>query len=337
VSVVLPHDVGARAPSAMRAQRSLVPTLLRRVALGLLTLLLVSVVIFAATQVLPGDAAQAVLGRDATPARLASLRLQLHLNRPATTQYALWLRGILTGNPGTSLATGRGVWWDVEPRLLNSLFLLAVVALVAIPLSLLLGTLAALRRGRALDRGASLVTLAAAALPEFVVAIVLVLVFATSVVHWLPPVSLVPPGSHAWSHPRDLVLPVATLVVVVVPYVFRMMRAAALEVLDSEYVEMARLKGLSRRRLLLAHVLPNAIPPTIQSIALTLAYLAGGVVVVEYVFGYPGIGQGLVNSVDARDIPEVQFIVIALAAFYVGVNIAADAVVMLVTPRLRTA
>jgi len=172
--------------------------------------------------------------------------------------------------------------------------------------------------------------------PEFVIGIGLIIVFATVVLHWLPPVSLVPPGTSVWASPRILVLPTLTLVIAVFPYIFRMMRSSMIEVLDSEYIEMARLKGIAQRRLILRHALPNAIAPTVQVIALTFAYLAGGVVVVEFVFGFPGIGQGLVNAVFTRDIPMIQFIVVLLAAFYVVVNITADVVAVLVTPKLRT-
>src|SRR5689334_9995516 len=311
-------------------------TIVRRLLLGVLTLFLVSVVIFAATQLLPGDAARAVLGRDATPARLAAFRREFHLNQSAAAQYWNWLSGLLHGNPGTSLANGLPVWSTVQPRLVNSLYLLLVVGLVGVPLSLGLGIWAALRRDKLFDHAASTVTLAAAALPEFVVAIALIIVFATVVLQVLPPVSLVAPGTSVWSHPEVLVLPVATLTIAVVPYIYRMARGTMIEVLESEYIEMARLKGTPRRALLLRHALPNALAPTVQAIALTFAYLAGGVVVVEYVFGYPGIGQGLVNAVSARDLPTIQLIVLILAAFYVLVNIIADVVVILVTPKLRT-
>jgi peptide/nickel transport system permease protein len=311
-------------------------TIVRRLLLGVLTLFLVSVVIFAATQLLPGDAARAVLGRDATPARLAAFRREFHLNQSAAAQYWNWLSGLLHGNPGTSLANGLPVWSTVQPRLVNSLYLLLVVGLVGVPLSLGLGIWAALRRDKLFDHAASTVTLAAAALPEFVVAIALIIVFATVVLQVLPPVSLVAPGTSVWSDPEVLVLPVATLTIAVVPYIYRMARGTMIEVLESEYIEMARLKGTPRRALLLRHALPNALAPTVQAIALTFAYLAGGVVVVEYVFGYPGIGQGLVNAVSARDLPTVQLIVLLLAAFYVAVNILADVISIMVTPKLRT-
>jgi peptide/nickel transport system permease protein len=309
---------------------------LRRLVLGIVTLFLVAVVTFAATQVLPGDAARAVLGRSATPERLEALRAQLNLDRPAVEQFASWLGGALSGDFGTSLATRRPVLEQVVPRAGRSLALLGLVALVGIPLSIALGIATALRRGRGFDTAVSVAALALAAAPEFVVGIGVIVLFATVVFHWLPPVSLVAPGASVLAKPEILVLPVLTLAVVVFPYLFRMMRASMIEVLDSDYIEMARLKGLSRRRLILVHALPNAIAPTVQVVALTFAYLAGGVVVVEYVFGFPGLGQGLMNAIVARDIPTIQCLVLLLAGFYVTVNLVADVIGVLVTPRLRT-
>jgi peptide/nickel transport system permease protein len=321
---------------AMSLRHPLLGFVGRRVFLGALTLLLVSVVVFAATQILPGDAARAVLGRSATPERLQILRLQLHLDRPALTQYWIWLSGLFAGDLGTSLVTPQGIYQLAAPRIANSFSLLVIVGAIGVPVAVALGIAAAIRRNRAFDTGLSVVALAMAAVPEFVIGIGLIILFATVVLHWLPPVSLVPPGTSVWARPRILVLPTLTLVIAVFPYIFRMMRSSMIEVLESEYIEMARLKGMGQRRLILRHALPNAIAPTVQVIALTFAYLAGGVVVVEYVFGFPGIGQGLVNAVFTRDIPMIQFIVVLLAAFYVAVNITADVVVVLVTPKLRT-
>jgi peptide/nickel transport system permease protein len=325
-------------PGALARLRSdvIVQTLVRRLLLGVVTLFLVSIVVFAATQLLPGDAARAVLGRDATPERLAAFRREFHLDQSAVLQYWHWLSDLLTGHTGTSIANGLPVWSSVQPRIVNSLYLLAFVAVVGVPLSMILGVWAALRRDRLFDHATSTVTLAAAALPEFVVAIALIIVFATVVFKILPPVSLVAPGESVLSHPDILVLPVITLTIAVVPYIYRMVRGSMIEVLESEYIEMARLKGIPRRELLMRHALPNALAPSVQAIALTFAYLAGGVVVVEYVFGYPGIGQALINAVNARDLPTIQLIVLLLAAFYVVVNIVADIIAIIVTPKLRT-
>lgn len=314
------------------------PTLLaRRLVLGVATLLVASMLVFAATQLLPGDAARAVLGRTATPESLAAFRTQFGLDRPLLSQYWSWLSGVLTGDPGTSTANSLPVWGQVEPRLVNSLYLLVLVAIVAIPLAIALGAWSAFRRDRALDHTLTTASLAAAALPEFVVAIGLTLLFATGLFKILPPVSLVPPGTSVWADPQVLVLPVLTLTIAVIPYIFRMFRASMIQVLESEYVETARLKGVPTRRLLVKHAAPNALAPAVQAVALTFAYLAGGVVVVEFVFGYPGIGQALVNAVATRDLPTIQFVVLLLAAFYVAVNLAADVVVVLLTPKLRTA
>jgi peptide/nickel transport system permease protein len=213
--------------------------------------------------------------------------------------------------------------------------LLLLVGIVGIPPSILLGILAAVNRGRRTDTAISVVALAVAAAPEFVIAIGLIVLLSTVVFHWFPPVSMIPPGTSIFARPKILILPVLTLVIVCFPYIFRMMRTSMIEVLDSDYMEMAKLKGLSAARLVFLHALPNAIAPTIQVIALTFAYLAGGVVLVEYVFGFPGIGQGMVNAVMTRDVPTIQFIVVLLAAFYIAVNILADVLAVVVTPRLR--
>jgi len=317
-------------------RRSPLPRLIgRRLLFGALTLLLVSVVVFGATEILPGDAARAVLGRDATPAALSAMRLKLHLDRPVLSQYGIWLGGILTGDPGTSLVNERPVVAQVMPRVSNSLTLLALAGAIGVPLSVLVGIAAAGRRGGFFDNTVSVVALALAATPEFVVGFMIIIVFATSVVRWFPPVSMIAPGVDVLARPKILVLPVLTLVLVIFPYLFRMMRGSMIEILQSDYIEMARLKGLRARRVIFLHALPNAIAPTVQVIALTFAYLAGGVVLVEYVFAYPGVGQSLISAIFARDIPVIQLEVLLLAGFYVGLNILADVVSILVTPKLR--
>jgi peptide/nickel transport system permease protein len=307
----------------------------RRLALGFLTIFLVSVLVFAATEVLPGDAARAVLGRGANATTLAALRRQLRLDAPVPVRYGRWLKDLCTGHLGTSLANGEPVGTLVGPRVVNSAILLGLTGLIGIPLSIAVGILAALKREQRLDRILSIVTLVLAGVPEFVVGIGLILVFATVVVQWLPPVSMVAPGVSVLSKPEILVLPVATLVLVIFPYVFRMTRVTMIDVLDSEYMEMASLKGLPRWRLVLVHALPNAVSPTIQVVALTFAYLAGGTVMIEYLFGYAGLGQGLMDAIETRDIPIIQAIVLLLASAYVLLNVAADVASILVTPRLR--
>jgi peptide/nickel transport system permease protein len=324
-----------RAGGARRAH-PMANLVIRRVAAGVITLLIVSIVVFAATQVLPGNAAYAILGRSASPLRLHALELKLHLDRSAPEQYLAWLGSVLTGS-GTSLANGEPVWQLVAPRLINSAVLVALAGLIGSLLGVLLGAIAAVRKDRVFDHAISVVSLVVTALPEFVIAIALVILFATVVTQVLPAVSLLPPGTWAWQQPELLVLPVATLVIVIFPYIFRMMRGAMIEALESEYVEMARLKGLPVWRVLLVHALPNAVPPTVQVIGLNLLYLAGGIVVVEFVFDFPGIGQGLVNAVSNRDIPVIQLIVVILAAFYVVMNIVTDVIALLATPRRRIA
>jgi peptide/nickel transport system permease protein len=309
---------------------------LRRILLGVLTLFVVSLVIFAATQALPGDAARAILGRNATPSSLATLRHQLHLDRPVTEQYTHWLRGIFTGDLGQSLAANEPVTKLIGKPIENSAFLMLLAAIVSIPLSIALGSVAARRRDRPFDHITSIILLALAALPEFVVAIALVVLLGTTVTQLLPAVSLVPPGDAPWKHLNELVLPCLALVLAVSPYVARIMRASMVEVLESDYVEMAQLKGLPERVVLWRHALPNGIAPAIQVIALNLAYLAGGIVVVERVFDYPGIGSAFVDAVSNRDLPVVQTLALLIAASYVFLNLIADITTILVSPRLRT-
>ncbi|MDR2984225.1 MAG: ABC transporter permease [Nocardiopsaceae bacterium] len=309
---------------------------IRRLLLGLIVLLMVSIVIFAATQALPGDPARAILGRSATPASLAALRLKLHLDQPVFTQYWTWLTGLLRGNLGSSLAAQEPVTTLLAPRLVNSSVLVAVSAIVSIPLSIAIGSWAAFKREKIFDTVSSNLLLVLAALPEFVVAVVLILLLATTVSQLLPSVSIIPPGSGPWNHPSALILPTLTLVIAVAPYVARIMRASMIEVLESDYIEMARLKGLPERIVLVRHALPNALGPVFQVIALNLAYLAGGIVVVEYVFNYTGIGGGLQEAVVNHDLPVVQALAMLIAALYVVLNLLADVATIMVTPRLRT-
>jgi peptide/nickel transport system permease protein len=335
--VSAPALPSAAKPFRLPRPRGIWGFFLRRALLGIVTLFLVSVIVFAATQALPGDPARAILGRTATPDSLRALRLQLHLDRPAITQYWQWLSGVLTGDLGHSLAaTGEPVTKLIGKQVENSAFLMLISAIVSVPLSIALGSVAARRRDRAFDHVSSTVLLVLAALPEFVVAIALVILFATSVSRVLPAVSLIAPNESPWSHPKQLVLPAAALVLAVAPYIARIMRVSMVEVLESDYVEMARLKGLPERRVLWRHALPNGIAPAIQVIALNLAYLAGGIVVVERVFGYPGIGNEFVDAVANRDLPVIQALALLIAAVYVVLNVVADVATILVSPRLRT-
>jgi peptide/nickel transport system permease protein len=309
----------------------------RRLALGVLTLWLVSLIVFGAVLALPGDAATAILGKEATPDRVAALHDQLNLDDSVVSQYLQWIGGVLTGSFGTSAATQQPVSELLSDRVGNTLFLVFVASVIAIPLSIALGVWMAMHRDRPADHVSSTVTLVLAALPEFVIGIGLILLFATSVFHWFPAVSLLPPGEHAWEQPDVVVLPAATLVLAVTPYISRIMRGSTVEVLESEYVTMARLKGLPERTVIWRHAVPNAIVPAIQVAALQLAWMAGGVVLVEYVFSYPGIGAALVDAVKNRDMPVVQTVTMLAAAVYVVMNLIADVATIMVTPKLRTA
>jgi peptide/nickel transport system permease protein len=299
-------------------------------------LFVLSLIVFAATQVLPGDAAQAILGKSATPARLAALRRQLHLNQSAGEQYRLWIGGFLHGNLGMSLASRQPVWTLLSSRVLNSAILLVAAGFTGTVLGVLVGSVAAVRRDSFVDHAVTVVSLALLALPEFVVGVLLAFVFGTSLLHLFPPVSILLPGQSRLSQIGAFVLPVATLTIAIFPYIGRMMRASLVEVLESEYVEMAHLKGIRERLVLTRYALRNAIVPTLQVTALQIAWLAGGVVLVEFVFQYPGIGMTLVDAVANRDIPVVQAVTMLIAAVYVLLNLTADLATILLTPRLRT-
>jgi peptide/nickel transport system permease protein len=261
---------------------------------------------------------------------------ELGLDKPLITQYWDWLSGLLTGDPGVSFTNGQPVMDVVGDRIWNSLFLMAVAAALSIPISIAIGAYSAARRDRAFDSASSGASLLLASLPEFVVGLVLVVLFATNVWHLLPGVTRIRPGEAPWSDPKGLVLPILTLVLVVVPYVSRVMRASMIEVLESDYIEMARLKGLSERTVLWRHAVPNAIGPTLQVAAFNIAYLAGGVIIVENLFNYPGLGVALRDAVPDVNVPVVQFIAMFLTAIWVVVNLLADLGTILVTPRLRT-
>ncbi|MHB8869672.1 MAG: ABC transporter permease [Thermoleophilia bacterium] len=312
--------------------------LFMRLGLGVLTLLLVSVVVFAATQALPGDAAKAILGKDSADTdRYEALRKELQLDRPLVEQYANWLGGVVRGDLGKSLVgAGANVTDLIGTRVVNSAILVLFAALVSIPISILIGALTAIRRDSKFDNVVNIANLTLASLPEFVIGIIMVLVFATAVFKWLPSVSNVNSLLPLAGQMKLFVLPVITLALAVVPYVSRMLRASTVEVLESEYVMMARLKGLSEPRVLWHHALPNAIVPTIQVIAINIAWLAGGIVTVEYLFTFPGVGAGLVDAVANRDMPVVQALVLLMAAIYVLLNLAADIITILISPRLRT-
>lgn len=307
--------------------------ILRRLGFGVLTLFIVSLIIFGATQLLPSDAAQTQLGRNATPASLKALCDELGLNKPKIEQYTDWLGGILTGDPGKSLVGSKLPVLDgMGSRVTNSLFLLVLASLVSIPISLWLGAYMARRKAPVLSNS----MLALASLPEFVIGVVLVALFATRVWKVLPAVSAIDIGKGPWTDWKGAILPTITLALGAIPYISRTARASLAEVLQSDYVEMARLKGLTERQVMRRHAFPNALGPVFQVIALNVAYFAAGVIIIEAIFNYPGVGLGLSTAVKARDIPTIQFLAMVLAAVYVVTNIAADVATILVTPRLRT-
>lgn len=308
----------------------------RRLAAGVVLLLVVSILVFAATNVLPGDAASAVLGRQATPESLAALREELGLNRSLVEQYLDWIGGVFTGDLGQSLAAQRPVTDVIGDRVLNSLALALLTMVVLVPLSLLLGVLAGIRAGRPADHVISSVSLGIIAVPEFVIGSVLVLVFAVS---WklLPAVSLLPPDTSPFADLTLLVLPAATLVLGGLAYMVRIVRAGVAESMRSDYVEMARLNGTPERRVVVKHAFRNSLAPTVQALALTLQWLVGGVLIVETLFSYPGMGKTLVDAIFQRDLPVVQALGLLIAALYIVINIIADLVVVLLVPRLRTA
>jgi len=309
---------------------------LQRVSLGFLTIFLVSVLIFAGTEILPGDVATAVLGQSATPDAVEAMRRSLGLHDPAIVRYFHWLGAFISGDPGTSLTTGRPVGADLWLRLENTFFLAGVAAAIAVPLALLLGITTAIFRDTLYDRLANIVALAAISLPEFFIGYLLILLLSVQM-GWLPSLATVAPGMGLGERLATIVLPVITLVLAVLAYMMRMTRTAVLDVMARPYVEMAILKGVPPARLVLRHALPNALAPIIQVVAFNLAYLVVGVVLVEVVFVYPGIGQYLVDAVAKRDVTVVQACGLVFAATYVGLNVLADILVILANPRLRYA
>jgi len=307
-----------------------------RILLSVLTLLIVSLIVFAVLEVLPGDVATRILGRDATPEALELLRAKLGLNEPAPLRYLHWLGGLLSGDFGQSLVSSRPVTEILAPRIYNTVLLSAYAFLLYLPLTVLPALIQAIRRDRPVDHALSIVTLVLLSMPDFLLATILLFTFVV-LVPILPAISLVDHSSSAVDYLRAMTLPALTLAVVMAVYAVRMLRDNLIEVLDSDYVRMAELKGLSARRVLLRHALPNALVPTLNVTALNLAYLVGGVVVVEKVFSYPGFGSLLVDSLQLRDLPVIETTVMIAALVYVGANLIADIAAVLLNPRLRNA
>jgi len=305
----------------------------QRLALGLLTLFVVSLIIFLAVQLLPGDLAQAILGQSATPETVAAFRRELKLDLPAHIRYFEWLMGILQGDLGRSLANQREIAELIGGRLLNTLFLASIAAAIAVPLAVTLGILAALYPNSLYDRVVNIVTLTSISFPEFFVAYILILFLAVDA-GIFPSISNISGDIGFWEHVYRSILPALTLTLVVVAHMMRMTRAAIINLLASPYIEMANLKGLKRSRIIIRHALPNALSPIINVIVINLAYLVVGVVIVEVVFVYPGLGQLMVDSVSKRDIPVVQACSLIFAATYILLNLTADILAILSNPRL---
>ncbi|WP_425071457.1 ABC transporter permease [Sagittula sp. S175] len=317
----------------------------QRLALGVLTLFIVSIVIFAAVNMLPGDFAQAILGQGATPEAIAAIRRDLGLDQSYITRYISWLLDMLQGNLGISYAqlnfqsnmggqNLKTVADQIAPRFANTMFLASVAAVIAVPFAVTLGVLAALYRNSAFDKIINVSTLTSISSPEFFLAYILVL-FLAVLNPFLPSIANIYQGIGFWDRLTATLLPALTLTLVVTAHMMRMTRAAIINLLASPYIEMARLKGVSPLRIIVKHALPNAWAPIINVIALNLAYLITGVVVVEVVFNYPGIGQLFVDAVKNRDIPVVQACCLIFAGAYILLNLAADILSMLANPRLR--
>jgi peptide/nickel transport system permease protein len=305
-----------------------------RLGLALLTLLIVSAIVFAMTGLLPGDAAQQALGQAATPEAVAALRHQFGLDQPALQRYLQWLFHIVRGDFGMSLSNSLPVSDLIETRLPNSLMLAGLTTVVTVPIALAVGIVSAMYRGSLLDRILNLLTLSTVAVPEFLVATIAVLIFAVNL-HWLPALSYLSSVSSFADLVRIYAMPVMTLCCVLIAQMARMTRAAVLDQLNSGYVEMASLKGASQVRIVLRHVLPNAIGPIANAVALSLSYLFGGVVIVESIFNYPGLASLMVDAVTNRDMPLVQGCVMVFCAAYLVLVLMADLCQIISNPRLR--
>jgi peptide/nickel transport system permease protein len=312
-----------------------VPKLIaRRLGVAAATLAFVSVAVFLATELLPGDVAEVVLGQSATPEAVAGLRAALHLDEPAYIRYFTWLHGLATGDPGRSLVNNLPVATLIGARLSNSLLLAAVTAAFCVPVALTLGITSAIWRNSAYDRIVSFLTLSAVAIPEFFIATLAVVVFAVHL-HWLPALSTSPSIDSVERFFRVFTLPVLSLSCVIIAQMVRMSRAAVLDALRRPYVEMAVLKGARPARVVLLHALPNAVGPIANAIALSLSHLLGGVVIVETIFNYPGLAHLLVDGVATRDMPLVQAVAMMFCGGYLILVTIADIAGIVSNPRLR--
>ena len=305
----------------------------RRIALGFLTLFTISLLITFGVELLPGDLAESILGQGATPETVKVFRTELGLDKPAHMRYLSWLGGIVTGDLGVSLANKREISELVGIRIANTLFLGGFAATIAVPLALFLGILAALYRNTLYDRAINTFTLTTISFPEFFVAYILILFFAIKL-GWFPGISNISTELSFGNKLYRTLLPATTLTLVVLAHMLRMTRATIINLLASPYIEMARLKGISPMKIILRHALPNALAPIVNVVAINLAYLVVGVVIVEVVFVYPGLGQLMVDSVSKRDIPVVQACSMIFALVYILLNLSADIISIVTNPRI---
>ncbi|GJD53066.1 Glutathione transport system permease protein GsiC [Methylobacterium crusticola] len=315
--------------------KSQIPSLvLGRILVALLTLLVVSFTIFCATELLPGDVAEVLLGQAATPEAVAGLRRAMHLDEPALLRFLRWLGGLLTGDLGTSYANHLPVAQLIGGRLVNTLKLAAVTALISVPVALATGIAAAVLRGSLFDRIVTALAIGVVSVPEFMVATSAVLLFAVYL-KWLPALSFTSEVQSVWQLLRVFIMPVITLSFVISAQMIRMTRAAVIEALSKPYAEMALLKGASRLRIVLRHALPNAVGPIVNAVALSLSYLLGGVIIVETIFNYPGIAKLMVDAVSTRDLPLIQTCAMVFCLGYLALITTADILAILANPRLR--
>jgi peptide/nickel transport system permease protein len=308
----------------------------RRFVLAIVTLFIISLIVFLGVEALPGDAATAYLGQSATPESLDALREEFGLYAPMHERYLTWLGGILQGDLGTSMVRRNPVSEVIGNQLRNTVVLAMAAALVGIPLAIFLGVIAGLARDKWPDIFVSTSSIVGMTLPGFVTATILIYIFAIRL-EWFPAITMVATDASVGELLPNIVLPIITLTFIMVAHILRMVRTNMIDVMTSDYVQMARLKGVPERQIVFRHALPNAMLPTINVVALTLAWLLGGVAVIETVFNYPGIGKLMVNSITDRDFPTIQAIAIVLAIVYITVNLGADLLTLVLNPRLRTA
>jgi peptide/nickel transport system permease protein len=313
--------------------KDIITMVAKRLGLGILTMFVISVLIFVGVEALPGDLAEAVLGQQALPETVEAFRKELKLDLPPHVRYFAWLGDFLQGDLGTSLANKRPIAEQIGWRFANTIFLAASAAVISVPLAIMLGLLAALYRGSWFDNAISTTTLSAISFPEFFIAYILIALLSVQIIIF-PSISNINDEMSFWAKIHAIILPSLTLTFIVTAHMMRQTRAAIINVLASSFIEMAQLKGLKRMRVIVLHAFPNALSPVINVVAINLAYLVVGVVIVEVVFVYPGLGQLLVDAVSKRDIPVVQASGLIFAAVYVSLNLLADILSILSNPRL---